>query len=616
MKTALLLLMAYGFVFSEAEQKVSRVEPINWWVGMANPNLQLMIYGDNLKHLEITIDHPGVLLKKAHYVDNANYVFVDLEISESAKAGEIPLQFWSDEQMVASVSYPLLSRAPNSAARDGFSNKDVIYLITPDRFVNGDLSNDEVPQMSEGISRDKPGGRHGGDLQGIINKLDYIADMGFTQLWLNPVLENAMETYSYHGYSTTDYYAVDPRYGDNELYKSLSEQANAKGIGLIMDVILNHIGSNHWWMKDMPMKDWTNHQGKFVGTTHLREALHDPNAAEIDRRGFDDGWFVPTMPDLNQRNAFVANYLIQNSIWWVEYANLSGIRVDTYSYPDKQFLSQWTKRVMAEYPSLNIVGEEWSLNPAITAYWQRGSKRHDDYESELPSVFDFSLQHAVIKSLTETEKWNSGWITTYQSLANDFLYGDPSNLVTFPDNHDMTRVYDLLKQDPELTRMALALFATTRGIPQIYYGTEILMAGADDHGIIRSDFPGGWPGDQKNGFTGKGLTEQQQLTQSFVRKLLNFRKQEPLLHQGKLMHFGPRDGVYVYFRYLPDSSARIMVIMNKNQDEYALDLARFQEILPLAKYRAVNVLEDSASAVTDTIIVDGKKATILKLTEF
>ena len=384
-----------------AASPVKRLEPINWWVGMNSPELQLLVYGDNISQYAPNISYSGVSIVETHTTDNANYLFIDLLLEPGTRAGEMNIEFRKSGAKSFSVQYQLQDRKKASAQRQGFDASDVIYLITPDRFVNGDINNDEVPELKEGLNRSYKGGRHGGDIQGIINSLDYLSDMGFTQLWINPVLENDMAKYSYHGYSTTDYYKVDPRYGSNELYRELVTKASEQGIGIIKDVILNHIGSEHWWMKDLPAKDWINNDAKFVGTTHLREAIHDPYAAEKDKRGFDEGWFVPTMPDLNQKNPLLAQYLIQNSIWWVEFADLSGIRLDTYSYPNKDFLTVWNRRLMQEYPNFNIVGEEWTLNPAITAYWQKGSKRHDDYETDLPSVFAFPLQAALLTNLTE-----------------------------------------------------------------------------------------------------------------------------------------------------------------------------------------------------------------------
>ena len=347
---------------------------------------------------------------------------------------------------------------------------------------------------------------------------------------------------------------------------------------MIMDMVLNHIGSGHPWTTSPPDKDWIHHDGNFSATTHIRETLHDPHGAEADKLAFSDGWFVPSMPDLNQQNPFLANYLIQNAVWWVEYAGLSGIRVDTYSYSDKDFLSAWTARLMKEYPSLNIVGEEWSVNPVITSYWQSGTLRQDGYESSLPSVMDFPLQHTLVSALKEEESWGSGLKKLYELLAGDFIYGDAGNLVVFADNHDMSRIYTQLDQDMALWKMAMTVVLTTRGIPQVFYGTEILMdnAGTEDHGIIRSDFPGGWSGDESSAFSYESDSARSVEAQQFIRQLLHIRKQYPLLFEGQLTQYVPEDGTYVYFRHNGKADAQIMVVINKNGKK-DVNLQRFSE---------------------------------------
>lgn len=591
---------------------IKHLEPEFWWAGMASPELQIMVYGENIGSSNVSLNYPGVVLKKAEQTDNQNYVFLHLELAADVKPGSFNIVFQKDGQTLASYNYELKERLSGSAQRTGFSAKDVIYLITPDRFANGDISNDAIASLKEQPNREYKGGRHGGDLQGIIDNLDYIADMGFTQIWTMPIMENDMQRYSYHGYSTTDYYQVDPRFGSNELYVELNQKALEKGIGTIQDVILNHIGSEHWWMKDKPSKDWINNNGEFVPTTHMREALHDPHAVEADITGFNDGWFVPTMPDLNQRNPLLATYLIQNAIWWIEYAHLSGLRVDTYSYSDMAFLSEWTQRIMAEYPNLNIVGEEWSVNPSIVAFWQKGSPRHNDYQSSLPSVMDFPTQVKLVNALTKPETWATGMRELYESLASDFVYGDPYNLVVFGDNHDMSRIFSQLNEDIPLFKMAMSYVLTTRGIPQVFYGTEILMAnpGTDDHGIIRTDFPGGWQGDNINGFTGEGLTKAQLDAQSFMRKLMNWRKNSEAVTQGKLKHYTPKDGIYVYFRYTDND--KVMVVLNKNAEAKTLSLARFNKLLADTK-SATNVLTGKSITIGQDLSVSGQSALILDL---
>ena len=618
--------LSWGQVWAQVstDLRLQRVEPTNWWTDMAHQDLQLLVYGEGIANANVSVQYPGVTLNGVQRVENENYLFLDLTISEDARAGTVNLTFGFPAPTVpaeeglpvlpreVTFPYQLKDRKAGSAQREGFNTSDVLLLLTIDRFANGDESNDNVEGYPDTLNRAYKGGRHGGDIQGLINHLDYLDDMGFTQIWPMPVLENNQPGYSYHGYSTTDYYKVDPRYGSNEDYVRLSDEAAARGMGLVMDMILNHCGSEHWWMKDLPSEDWINHGGEFSPTNHRREALHDIHAAETDKAGFVDGWFVPTMPDLNQRNPLMANYLIQNAIWWVETANLSGIRVDTYSYSDKDFLSEWTRRLMEEYPRLNIVGEEWSVNPVITSYWQHGSYRRDGYESYLPSVMDFPLQAAVVDGLKDSESWASGLRNIYEVIATDFIYGDPYNLVIFPDNHDMSRIHSQLNDDVELTKIALSFFMTMRGIPQLFYGTEILMnnPGTDDHGIIRSDFPGGWPDDIANGFTGQGLSAEQADMQLFTKRLLNWRKTSDAVINGNLMQYGPEDSTYTYFRY--SDSDRVMVIINKDDSAKTLDMTRFEEGLAGAT-KGANALTGQPYSLEGALTVGPKQALIIQV---
>ena len=584
------------------QQGEIEVYPPNWWAGMQNPEVELMIYGEDVADDAVSLATGNVKVSRVKALDSENYLFVTLDTS-GAQAQGLVLTLTDNDGSQRTVHYPLEKRKEGSASRKGFGPEDAIYLIAPDRFANGNTANDNVDGYQDKVDRQFKGGRHGGDIQGIVDNLDYIKSMGFTQIWTMPMLENAMDKYSYHGYATTDYYRIDPRFGSNDAFIDFSEKAKSEGVGVIMDMVLNHIGSNHKWMEDTPSKDWINNEGKFVGTTHKRESLHDPHAIESDIKGFSDGWFVPTMPDLNQRNPHLANYLVQNAIWWVETADLSGIRVDTYSYPDKAFLSEWTNRLMDEYPKFNIVGEEWSVNPAITAYWQAGSQRHDDYDSALPSVMDFPLQAAVVKALNSDESWNSGFITVYETLATDFLYGDPNNLVIFPDNHDMSRIYTQLGHDKAKWNMAMTLLLTTRGIPQVFYGTEILMGneGSDDHGIIRSDFPGGWPSDSdKNAFTGKGLNNDERWAQQRIKALLQLRQTHPQLFRGKLKHYAPVDGVYTYFREAEKEVKRSAQSDNGNNVESIMVILNKKAVdLPLSDYAEMLESNDSITRISD-----------------
>ena len=568
-----------------ASAAIERVEPPFWWTGFKQTGLQLLVYGSDISRYTPAVDHEGVTIERVESVESPNYLFLYLDIAPDAEAGEFDITF-SGRGRDLNYSYTLLEKNPDPAHTEGFDGSDAIYLITPDRFANGKASNDAVEGLEEQPDRANKGGRHGGDIKGIENALGYIKDMGFTAIWLNPVLENDMPDYSYHGYAATDFYQVDARYGSNEEYRDMVQKARSMGVGTIMDMIVNHSGEMHWWMDDLPTSDWINQVEDPQVTIHQRYVNQDPNASEYDTRAHADGWFVVRgMPDLNQRNPLMADYLTQNALWWIEYLGLAGIRMDTWPYPDKNYMAEWTGRIMSEYPNFNIVGEEWSSDPQIVSYWQRGQKNLDGYACELPSLMDFPLQEAVWLGLTTDEDERmpdnspAGLMRMYRMLSMDFLYPDPAGLVTFPDNHDMDRIYTQLGEDDNLWRMAMAYFATMRGIPQYYYGTEILMDSTEDgsHGYIRSDFPGGWKGDEANAFTGEGLSVDQKKAQDYLRTLLNWRKDKTVIHSGKTMHFVPENGTYVYFRY--DEEDSVMVVLNKNTETVQLGLERFSERL-------------------------------------
>lgn len=594
--------------------QLERIEPAFWWVDMRQPTLQLMVHGANIGALTPELSYPGVTIERVTQVDNSNYLFLHLAIAPTAAAGDMEIRFRQGDQVALRHRYSLRTRAAGSAQRQGFAPSDVIYLITPDRFANGDPSNDTLRSHTEGANRSQPGGRHGGDLQGIENHLDYIAGMGFTQIWPTPLTENNQPEYSYHGYANTDLYRIDARFGSNEQYARLVARAKAKGIGVIQDIVLNHIGSEHWWMRDLPTPDWLNQWPQFTETNHKRTSLLDAYAAPSDRKGFTDGWFVKTMPDLNQRNPLLAEYLIQNSIWWVEYAGLSGIREDTFSYSDRAFLAQWAQRVLQEYPKLNIVGEEMTGSPALVAYWQRGKRNHDGFEPTMPSMMDFPLLWALREGLLERDDHGTGLGKLYELLGHDFLYPEPGNLVIFEGNHDTSRLFSALNEDLALTRMAMVYLATMRGIPQFFYGTEVLMTSPKqrDDGLVRADFPGGWPGDRINAVTGQGLTAAQRETQQFLRQLLNWRKSATAVHTGKLMHYAPEQGTYVYFRYT--GGHKVMVLLNKNPTETELDTRRFAEMLG-PKSWGRDVLSQTRHELGRSLRVPARSALVLEVSQ-
>jgi glycosidase len=570
--------------------------PPFWWDGFRHTELQLMVYGRDIGEYDVAIDHPGVSVLRVDRTDNDNYLFVYLDIADAAP-GAFDIVFERDDSRLVR-SYELLEKNPDPGHTAGFTAADAIYLITPDRFANGDPDNDTVDGYSDALNRADDYGRHGGDVAGIKASLDYIADMGFTAIWLNPILENAMPEASYHGYATTDFYRVDPRFGSNAEYRELVAAARGKGLGMIMDMITNHSGSNHWWMHDLPARDWINFRDDYHQTSSAKTPILDPYASEYDKRIYFDGWYVPAMPDLNQRNPLLADYLIQNAL---------------YSFSDTHFLSDWARRIMEEYPEFNITGEETVDNPLLLAYWQRGKKNHDGYVSHTPSMLDFPLFEAVNESLTrQTEWWDSPWRNAYETLGADFQYPDPFNLVVFPDNHDRSRIFTKVGEDYDLFRMAIAYYLTIRGVPQIYYGTEVLLShpGTTSHGALRMEFPGGWPDHEKNAFTGEGLTDREREAQSFMRTLLNWRKGKAVVHAGKLMQYTPIGNAYVYFRY--DDEDTVMVAFNRGFDSETLATERFEE--RLAGHRsATDVITGQKIEIGEAIELPPRSVQILEI---
>ena len=592
---------------------IERVEPPNWWVGMKTNDLQILVYGNSINDLIPKISNSNIELTSFNKVQNENYLFLNISISENAKPDEVEIDFYKNNVLVDRYIFSLLEREKNASNVEGFDSSDVMYLITPDRFANGDSKNDDIKSMYERPNREYNRGLHGGDIQGIINHLDYIKDLGFTTVWLNPVLENNMKKSSYHGYSTTDYYKVDPRFGTNELFRELSINAKEKGIKLVMDMIPNHCGSEHWFFKDPPMDNWFNNQSGFKQTSHRRETVQDIYASEIDKREHADGWFVETMPDLNQKNQKMSKYLIQNTLWWIEYARLSGIRVDTYPYSDKDFMSDWTLAIMDEYPNFNIVGEEWSDNPIVISYWQKDKINHDGYVSYLPTLMDFPLQISFTEALLDDFSWGNGFIKPYKTLASDFLYPNPNNLLIFPDNHDMTRFFTQVNNDIDLFKMGIVYYSTMRGIPQFYYGTEILMNSDEnpgDHGLIRTEFPGGWPDHSKNAFTGDGLSYKERQTQLFFKEILNWRKDNKVIHNGKLIQFAPKGGIYSFFRIL--NNKMVWVIFNRNNSPETLETSRFDELIENYEI-AFDVINKKKVSISEKIIINAKSALILEI---
>lgn len=591
---------------------IQRLDPPSWWTGMKNTQLQIMVYGENISLTKPKIEYAGVEITQIILVESPNYLFIEIEISPTAIAGNLDIEFYKGRKEVASVNYELKQRQKNPDLFQGFDNSDMIYLLMPDRFSNGNPDNDDMPGMLEKADRSNPNGRHGGDIQGIVNNLDYLNDLGVTSIWINPLLENNMPAYSYHGYAVTDLYKVDPRFGTNEDYKNLVQTAHEKGLKVIQDMIFNHLGTNYFWKDDLPMQDWYNQWPEFTRSNYRGGAVNDPHASKYDFEKMVKGWFDVTMADLNQKNPLMANYLIQNSIWWIEYLGLDGIRQDTYPYPDKDFMAEWMRRILEEYPDYNVVGEVWLSYPQAVAYWLENDNNADGYHSNLTNVFDFPLMYAISKAFNEEEGWSTGNAQLYEVISQDYVYSDPMKLVVFADNHDGDRLYTKLGEDINKFKLSMAVLFTTRGTPQIYYGTEILMTGHEHqgHGFIREDFPGGWDGDKKDAFTRSGRTDEQNEAFDFVKRILNWRKGNNAIQNGKLTHYLPEDGVYVYFRYTEEE--RVMVMLNNTNEDKEVKMERFYENL-IGYSTGRSVLDRRSWENLDKITVPAKSPLIIEL---
>jgi len=592
-------------------QVIERIDPPSWFTGMNDDAVQLMVYGKEIGSYDVKTDYPGVEVKTMIRTENPNYLFVNLSIPDQAVPGTVTLTFTRGKQRLTH-SYPLLAKPAGPA--QGLNSSDVIYLLMPDRFANGDTTNDNVAGMTEQPDRSNPGGRHGGDLKGIVSHLDYLHSLGVTGIWLNPFLENNQQRSSYHGYSTTDFYKSDPRYGSNDEFRELVAEAHRRGMKVVMDMIFNHIGSFHWWMKDLPSKDWIHQFDEFTRTNYKASTYMDPYASERDRMLMEKGWFDVTMPDLNQSNPLVETYLIQTSLWWIAFSDLDGIRMDTHPYPLPDMMARWAKRVEEEFPGFFIVGEVWYDDPALSSYWALNKVNHDGYRSNLPSLTDLPVCFATHRAFEGKLNPTDALSKLYNVLSQDFLYPEPFRNVIFLDNHDMTRFYTQTGKSLDAYKMGLSFIMTTRGIPQLYYGTEIVMEGDKSlgDGRLRDDFPGGWPGDARNAFTGTGLTGQEKEALEFTRLILNWRKDKEVIHTGRLKHFIPSEGVYVYFRY--NSSESVMVIINANQKEsktingwkYAESLVGFTVGTDIISGRKIDDLNSFAIAPQTAMIIELK----------
>lgn len=574
---AMACVAAMGLVAQAPKLGLYRVDPPFWWVGMAHSKLELIVKGDGVGKLEPKLEYPGVRLEQVERAEEDDYLFLKLEISVSARPGTLQIQLLGGKQPEV-VQYELKARSPEAKRQRGIDGRDVIYLIMPDRFANGNPKNDDIKGMNQhGIGRDSIVLRHGGDLQGIQDHLDYLADLGVTALWLNPIQENDEPKESYHGYAITDHYRVDPRLGDNESYRQLVKRGHEKGLKMVMDMVYNHWGDKHYLNQRLPSPDWIHQQTSFQRTSYRANTLIDPHVAKSDLNVFSNNWFDRHMPDLNQQNPHVASYLIQNSIWWIEYADLDAFRIDTYLYSDLQFMRDLVAAVLREYPTFGVFGETWVQGTALQAYVTRNNLQLTP-AANLPGVTDFQLYDAINEGLTKKMGWTEGISRMYQTLAEDYLYADPNQNVIFLDNHDLSRFYSMVGEDIRKFKMGLAWLLTMRGVPQLFYGTEILMKSwANPDARVRIDFPGGWAGDAKNKFVAAGRTEKEAEAFDYMRSLLRWRKGKSVFASGKLTHFIPADGIYAYFR--TGEKERVMTIMNCNDEGKTLSLDRFGECL-------------------------------------
>ena len=614
MKQTLLIIMAVlsflGFK-TPVQASIKKVAPTFWWAGMKNTELQVLLYGEDISSSDVSLTSSDVYLKEVVRQANSNYLILYLDLKEAR-----PQKFYivlKKGRKVTKVPYELKERIRKGTDIEGFTSSDVLYLIMPDRFANGNPDNDVVAGMLENkVDRNEQFGRHGGDFKGISEHLDYISDLGVTAIWLNPTQENDMKDGSYHGYAITDYYQIDRRFGTNEEFCNLVGKAHENGLKVVMDMIFNHCGSENYLFKDKPQDDWFNFRSNYVQTSFKTASVMDIHASDYEKAIATDGWFTQVMPDLNQRNRHVARYLIQSSIWWIEYAGINGIRQDTHPYADYDFMSSWCKEVLEEYPHFNIVGETWLNSNVLVSYWQKDSKLAAPKNSNLPTVMDFPLTDLMSKAFDEeTTEWSGGLYRLYDYHTQDLVYANPMNLLIFLDNHDTSRFCKNEDDAKNIVRykQAITYLLTTRGIPQIYYGTEILMAAdkSEGDGCLRRDFPGGWKGDKVNCFTAEGRTDLQNEAFDYTRKLLNFRKGNEAICKGTMKHFSIFKGVYVYERKYNDKS--VVVFMNGTDEKQTLSLVPYKEILPSSS--ATDFISGKNVVLDEEITLDSRETLLL-----
>lgn len=613
MKKIVLFIVSLVFSISAFALNVDRLEPLFWWIGMKNPTVQLMVHGTNIAFSQVNLDYPGVSIETVTRSENPNYLFIDLKISSETKAGKFPIHFRLNKKEVISYQYELKNRESNSASRKSYTSADVMYLLFPDRFADGDPTNNSIEGMPDKMNRENSFGRHGGDIKGIIDHLNYLKELGVTALWTTPLLEDNQPTGSYHQYATTNYYKIDQRFGTNDDYKNMIAKCHQNGIKVIMDMIPNHCGSAHPWMKDLPFHDWINGDTVYTQTNYRISTITDPYTSQFDKNLNSDGWFVSEMPDLNQRNPYMLTYLKQFAIWWVEFSGLDGIRVDTYPYNDPVKVAEWTKAIREEFPNINIVGECWQHSVSDVAYWQSGTLNYNGYDSGLPSVMDFNMHDAISAAFNENEQgWDLGVARLWQKLTQDYLYANPFNLVIFTENHDTQRFSTVVGNDVKKYLLGFTYLLTTRGIPQIYYGSEIMMGGdkGKGDGDIRRDMPGGWAGDTRSVFASSGRTETENYVFDYMKKLIHWRTENPVIHSGRLLHYIPRDNVYTYFRI--NTEKTVMVVLNNNTKPMSVDSKFFGEGTT-GFIKGNDIISGKVYELDCPFELDGKTAVVLEL---
>ena len=613
-KIFLLLLSVLTGQFNLSAQQPN-IYPTNWWVGMKLNKIQLLVRSHDmaLTRQNVSINYKGVRLLQIHNFANPKYLAVDIIISSDAKPGNVIIEFKSKTNHHF-INWPLLQRPKGNGINycQGITSADLIYLLLADRFSNGDSTNDRVPGMrDQSLNRDSMYLRHGGDFQGIINHIDYFKSLGVTTLWLTPVMENDMPNRTEHGYAITDHYKIDPRYGGETSYKSLGKKLRENGMKLIMDAVYNHAGLFHFLQQDPPSLDWMHRWPHFTQTNYREQTQFDPYAAPSEKKKMTDGWFTENMPDFNQSNPFTANYLIENMIWYCQEFGIDGIRIDTYTYNDLNFANRCNQAIMDEFPKITIFGESKVFGVANQAYFNQNNLNLP-YKSNLQGSIDFQcLYFGIIPALTEAFSWSNGVNKLYNTLSCDFLNKNASRNVLLLDNHDDSRFFSLVGEDIEKQKIGYQWLLTCRGIPQIYYGSEVLLKGfSNPDGLVRGDFPGGWPKDKKNAFTGAGLTNDEITVQSLVKKLGNFRKTSSAIKTGKLMHYIPVEGVYIYFRY--DNSQTIMCIMNTDNKNHEIDFSKYSE-RTFGYQSAHNVISNETIFTNKKLSVPSMRMLILEM---